>query len=106
MARRPKSYSQITSEVEAAEAKLKTLKELQAAARKQEQSKLAEKIGKAVLKHYGSVDFIGMTDDEIISAIKGSTIPAAKPVQQPVEAPSNSYNPASQPTTAPTSQEV
>lgn len=106
MARRPKSYSQITSEVEAAEAKLKTLKELQAAARKQEQSKLAEKIGKVVLKHYSSVDFIGMTDDEIIGAIKGSAIPVAKTVLQSETTSSNNYNPAVQPTTAPTSQEV
>jgi DNA-binding Lrp family transcriptional regulator len=70
MARKPKSYTQLSAEVEMAEAKLKSLKELQAQARKQEQSKLAERIGKLVIKAFPDADFIAMSDEEIIATIK------------------------------------
>lgn len=65
MPRKPKNYAQLTSDVEELEAKLKSLKELQAKARKEEQSKLAERIGRIVIKSYPKIDFISMSDKDI-----------------------------------------
>lgn len=65
MPRKPKNYAQLTSDVEELEAKLKSLKELQAKARKEEQSKLAERIGRIVIRTYPKIDFISMSDKDI-----------------------------------------
>ena len=82
MARKPKNYAQLTNDVEALEAKLKSLKELQAQARKKEQSKLAEKVGKIVMKAYPNVDFLSLSDAEIAAMfVTNTSTTSNQPIQ-------------------------